>query len=60
VERTNLAGDPAQAAALDLHRAALDGQLRERTRPSAAKPLMAMESGKKKKKGGREPVSVDD
>ena len=60
VERTNLAGDPAQAATLDLHRAALDGQLRERTRPSAAKPLMAMESGKKKKKGGREPVSVDD
>ena len=60
VERANLVGDPAQAVALDRHRAALDSQLRERTRPSASKPLVAVESGKKKKKGGREPVSTDD
>jgi iduronate 2-sulfatase len=61
VERTNAAADPSQTAALGRHRAALDAMLAERTRPSAAKPLVATEGGKgKKKKGKREPVSADD
>ena len=60
VERTNVATDPVQRAELDRHRAALDGQLAERLRPSAAKPLAVVEPGKKKKKGRREPSSDDD
>lgn len=60
VERSNVANDPAHRADLERHRAALDGQLAERLRPSAAKPLAAVEPGKPKKRGRREPHSDDD
>lgn len=60
VERMNLVDDPAQQPVLDLHRAALDAQLAERLRPSAAKPLSPVESGKKQKRGTRVPMSVED
>ena len=65
VERTNAAADPSQTEALGRHRAALDTMLAERTRPSAAKPLVAAAGGKDKKKGKqmkgtREPIPADD
>lgn len=55
VERANIAADPAQAEALGRHRAALDAELAARTRPSAAKPLVALEGGKGKKKKAQQP-----
>ena len=65
VERTNAAADPSQTESLGRHRAALDTMLAERTRPSAAKPLVAAAGGKDKKKGKqmkgtREPIPADD